>query len=125
MWTQNNDYAERGEIKRYAKRHPRETASCFENLSDVISALDAGCVPTQMPFGFYSSEGADVYRIGQTGVKHPCESRLYVYSCIINEVVYVLTMGDKTTQSDDINRAKAIVRKIKSDVQDKKSEERR
>ena len=34
-------------------------------------------------------------------------------------------MGDKTTQSDDINRAKAVVRKIKSDAQDKKGEEQR
>ena len=119
MWQQSSEYAEKGVIKRFVKRHPREAVSCFENLRDVVAALDAGGEPLRLPFGFYSSEGADVYRIGQTGVKHPCESRLYIYSCVINTTVYVLTMGDKSTQKDDINRSKAIVRRIKSDLAQK------
>jgi len=117
MWLQSSDYAEKGVIKRFVKKHPREAMSCFENLRDVIAALDAGGEPMRLPFGFYSSEGSEVYRIGQTGVKHPCESRLYIYSCVINTTVYVLTMGDKTTQQDDINRSKAIVRMIKRDLE--------
>jgi len=123
MWQQSSDYAEKGVIKRYVKKHPREAMSCFENLRDVVSALDAGGEPSRMPFGFYSSEGSEVYRIGQTGVKHPCESRLYIYSCVINTTVYVLTMGDKTTQQDDINRAKAIVKEIKKDLAANASQE--
>lgn len=120
MWQQSSEYAEKGVIKRFVKRHPREAVSCFENLRDVVAALDAGGEPLRLPFGFYSSEGADVYRIGQTGGKHPCELRLYIYSsCVINTTVYVLTMGDKSTQKDDINRSKAIVRRIKSDLAQK------
>lgn len=116
MWQQSSEYAEKGVIKRFVKRHPREAMSCFENLRDVVAALDAGGEPMRLPFGFYSSEGSEVYRIGQTGVKHPCESRLYIYSCVINTTVYVLTMGDKTTQQDDVNRAKAMVKTIKRDL---------
>lgn len=63
--------------------------------------------------GFLRSEGQGVYRIGQTGVKHARETRLYVHIDEAARVVRVLTMGGKDSQSDDIRRCHATARTLK------------
>lgn len=71
---------------------------------------------TAIPYGFIRSEHEDVYRIGQTNVEHPHETRLYVYACVIRTTIYILTVGDKSTQQLDINACRAKARELKSQL---------
>ena len=112
-WTLSEDLAERSRFKEYNRKHPREYAACFANLSTVLDLLRQFRAVKGFQVGFLRSEGQGVYRIGQTGVKHARETRLYVH---IDEAVYVvrvLTIGDKDSQSDDIRRCHATVGKLK------------
>ena len=116
MWIESYEFADANRMKHYAKKHRREYVSCLANLADVITALNKGATITAIPYGFFRSEHEDVYRIGQTNVKHPHETRLYVYACVIRTTIYVLTVGDKSTQQSDINSCHAKVRELKSQL---------
>jgi putative component of toxin-antitoxin plasmid stabilization module len=63
--------------------------------------------------GFFRSEGEGVFRIGQTGVESAKESRLYIYPDQKNQIMYILGIGTKDHQSEDINGAKATANEIK------------
>jgi hypothetical protein len=106
MWTPNHEYAEKAKFKKYAKKHPREFDSCFNNLDMLCQQLNLGLTLQQAEsgIGFFSSEGGDLYRIGQSGVPHAKETRLYVYALVSGGNVYVLTIGGKETQPADIAR---------------------
>ena len=97
-------------LKRYAKRHPRETASCFNNLDLVLRALNQGTPFVQLSFGFFRPEGENLWRIGQTKVPHAKETRLYVYVRIVETTISTLLIGDKDEQPDDIRICKEIIR---------------
>jgi hypothetical protein len=116
MWIESYEFADANRIKHYAKKHRREYVSFLANLADVITVLNSGAAVTAIPYGFFRSEHEDVYRIGQTNVKHPHETRLYVYACVIRTTIYVLTVGDKSTQQSDINACHAKARELKSQL---------
>lgn len=113
MWNAKKDYAEENRFKHYAKKHPREVASCFANLNRAIELLDGGMTLDQLAtMRFFSSEGGGLFRIGQTGIQHAHETRLYVYVTIVQEEMQILTIGDKSTQQQDINRCKDAIKDI-------------
>lgn len=73
-----------------------ELAACFSNLDHIVALLNRYKNIGAFQVGFFRSEGENVYRIGQTGVKHAVETRLYVYVYTTGHTVYILTIGDKT-----------------------------
>ena len=108
MWIIRSDYADKNRFKRYNKKHRNEVRSCTENLEHLTKFLnDGGTLQQAMTFGFFGSEGNDVYRIGQTKVKGARETRLYIYARIIGPDIQVLTIGDKSTQKEDVKNCKA------------------
>jgi hypothetical protein len=109
----NDDLAERSRFKEYNRKHQREYAACFSNLTQLMTLLQQYGGVKGFQVGFLRSEGQSVYRIGQTGVKHARETRLYVHIGETARVVRVLTIGDKDSQSDDIRRCHAIARTLK------------
>lgn len=114
-WSDNRDLAERSRFKDYNKKHPREFASCFVNLGLVMDLLNRHGGVKGFQVGFFKSEGKNVYRIGQTGVKHAQETRLYVHIDEASRCVRVLTIGDKSSQSDDIRRCHDVAKNLKGE----------
>lgn len=112
-WTVLDDLAERSRFKEYNRKHPREYAACFSNLLQLVELLQQFGGVKGFQVGFLRSEGQGVYRIGQTGVKHARETRLYIYIDEAGRTVRVLTIGDKDSQSDDIRRCHAEARRLK------------
>ena len=89
-------------IRRYAKKHAKEVLHCFKNLAVLVERLNGGVTLQQaLTFGFFGSEGEDVYRIGQER-KGMRETRLYIHAMIVGGEIRVLTIGDKDTQSRDV-----------------------
>jgi hypothetical protein len=113
-WPIENGYASAGKFKKFASQYPREYASLFANLDKVLGILREGGKMGSFQIRFFRSEGTGVFRIGQSGVPSAKESRLYVYPDEQNHIMYVLTIGTKERQSEDIAEAKAIVHHIKN-----------
>ena len=114
-WSENRDLAERSRFKDYYKKHPREYASCFVNLGLVIDLLNRHGGVKGFQVSFFRSEGKNVYRIGQTGVKHAQETRLYVHVDEAIRCIRILTIGDKSSQADDIRRCHEVARNLKGE----------
>jgi hypothetical protein len=113
-WQVETSYASAGKFNRFAKKHAAEYDSLFANLEKIMRLLRAGSKFGSFSVGFFRSEGDGVYRIGQTGVRSAKESRLYVYPDAPKNIMYVLAVGDKDSQQDDINEAKRTVKQIKN-----------
>jgi hypothetical protein len=116
MWKINSatdDYDKRR--RWYEKNRPRELGAINENLAKYLAALNNGAKPLQIKDGAIRSEGGDVYRISQHGSTFGklAETRLYVYPDVEASVLHLLTIGDKRTQSEDIQFGKECVKAIK------------
>jgi len=112
-WQIENAYASPNKFKRFAGKHPAEFDSLFANLNKVKRLLECGHKIGGFRVAFFRSEGEGVYRVGQTGVHSAKESRLYVFPDEQNHLMYILNVGDKDSQSRDIDESKQIVRRIK------------
>ena len=113
MWKLKRDFADEKRFVRYARKHRAEYLACFANLERLQAALNAGFTLQHCTFGFFSGEGMDVYRIGQTGVPHAHETRLYIYAEIVGKEIQLLTIGDKKSQKHDINLCHTRVQEIR------------
>lgn len=113
-WNIDNEFKDENRFKRYAKKHHSEYVSCMARFADVLMRFDQVNHPHLIGKGYFQSEGEDVYRISQARVQNSREVRLYIYVCLIESKLYPITIGDKETQQDDINRCHEVSRKIKS-----------
>jgi hypothetical protein len=115
-WSIENKYAMSKKFETFAASRPREFASMFANLDRIVRHLNGGAKIGGFQIGYFRPEGEGVYRIGQTAVQHAKESRLYIFPNQNNHTIYTRTIGTKDRQSDDINEAKAIAGKIKTEI---------
>ena len=112
-WQLDLTHASPGKFKKFAGKYRREYVSLFANLEKIMGLLRAGQKLGSFQVGFFRSEGQGAYRIGQTGVPSAKESRLYVFPEEQGHVMYVLTIGTKEGQADDINEAHRIAKGLK------------
>jgi hypothetical protein len=114
MWRQvpTDEFTKR--VKRWPKKYRRELGAMLANLQTILSALQAGSKVESLEFGFVHHEPGGVLALDQkgggAGLK-PC--RLYTYPHVDEEVLHVITMGDKNSQSEDIKYAKAFADGVK------------
>ena len=106
MWDiERTDEFER-RFKRYEKKHPRELTAVLANLNRLQAGLRAGANPRNLPFGFLHREQRGVLAVDQKGGgKSLAQTRLYLYLEIVDQVIHLITLGDKTTQKDDVKTA--------------------
>jgi len=115
MWKtlQTDEFDRR--FKRYEKKAPRELQAVLDNLDLFLEALKAGVKPKPPAFGFLHVEPSDVLAIDQKGGGNKlAQTRLYVYPDTTAKTLYLLTLGDKTSQREDIKNCKAFVEHIKT-----------
>lgn len=112
-WQIDIAHASPGKFKKFSGKYRREYVSLFANLDKIMGLLRAGQKLGSFQVGFFRPEGQGVYRIGQTGVPSAKESRLYVFPEEHGHVMYVLNIGTKEGQSDDINEAHRIAKGLK------------
>ena len=110
MWDKNHDHASRSKFKKYGNKHRKEYLSCFANLDMFIGFLNMEIKPSLATFGFMHHEGGGLYAIAQTKVRSPKETRLYIYCNETTETVFILGIGDKDSQRNDIREAKGLVK---------------
>jgi hypothetical protein len=113
--------------KRYAKNRPAELKAVLENLDKYLQSLQAGVKPLQIKAGFIHPEPQGVVAIDQKGgVKNLAQTRLYIFSDVEAETLYLIAMGDKNSQKSDIQACREFVNDLlkqkASDGEDKREE---
>lgn len=97
-------------FKRYEKNRPRELEAVLDNLGVVQENLLQGGNPQKLPYGFIHIEPRGVVAIDQKGGgKSLAETRLYVYLDRDEQIIHLITLGDKTTQKADVKTSSDYV----------------
>lgn len=122
-WTikESADYAK---AKRgFAKACRPEVNAVIANIATIIRALDAGSKVEQIKKenGFVHGEyPLDIISIDQTGhgkKSKPKALRAYVWASMSEKVLYVMILGDKSEQENDVRTCVATVREIKKELE--------
>lgn len=115
-------------FKKLKKQHRNECLNAVDNLDTYFQALAEGAKPAQLsPQGFVHNEREGAYAVDQTMQRDKSkprrrvntEVRLYVYPDEAAEVLYVIQIGGKGSQSRDVNEVHEFVRDIKADSEEK------
>jgi hypothetical protein len=113
------DYEKRK--KDFTKSWPHEMQAIATNLNRVLQSLENGARPEQLTLlgGFvHGGYPLGIISVDQTGHEKPSKPkalRLYLYPDATEQTLYVLLLGDKQRQSDDVKLCKEFVaRKIAS-----------
>ena len=121
MWELNRDYLNVRQIKRYAKLHRTELASCGDRIEEVIGLLNKGVSFADIRAGFIHNEGQGLFAVGNVRTPSARESRLYFYLYFSGEELYLLGIGDKDSQQRDIAAHRRTINRIRIDIQRKRT----
>jgi len=114
MWSlvKTDEYERRH--KRFEKKRPKELAAVLDNLDTVFTALKAGAKPQQIHMGCIHAEPHGMLALDQKGGgKNLAQTRLYIYPDPDSEIVYVITVGAKDTQPEDIKLCAEYVEQLR------------
>lgn len=97
--------------KWYEKKRPRELKAVLTNLEKYLVALRQGAKPKQIQAGWIHPEPMDIVALDQKGGNGGKlqQTRLYVFPELEPEILHIIAIGGKDTQSDDIDFAKRYV----------------
>jgi hypothetical protein len=122
MWTvkANAEFDQR-QRKLQKQGRSRELAVVARNLERYLQALELGTKPKQIQCGWVHQEPLDIFAITEKGAnevlgknkaKGLVPTRLYVFPEIEKQILHAITVGDKSTQHDDIQYSKQYVRAV-------------
>ncbi len=107
-------------LKQFIKKHPKETTAMLSNLDTYFKTLIAGVKPLQAQsgHGFIHTESHGAIAIDQKGTKgKPTQTRLYVYADADTCTLYLITVGDKKTQSNDNSTCREFIVSLREQKQ--------
>lgn len=91
------------EVKYYQKKRPSELAAVIRNLGRYLAQLNVLKNPRQAMAGYLHHEPAGVVAIDQKGGGGNLEeTRLYTFADDAKKIVYLITIGNKSSQPADI-----------------------
>ena len=98
----------------YSKKHPHELASVLRNLSRYMAQLSVAPNAKSVKAGYLHDEPPGVVAIDQrgTGAGNLQETRLYTFANEAEKVLYIITLGNKSTQARDIAFSKEFVKSL-------------
>ena len=102
--TETTDKYERS-YKKYARKRPNELKVVLDNLDTYFRTLVKLGNPLQIKAGFIHHEPKGIKAIDQKGGGQKVklkQTRLYIYPNLENKILYLLIIGDKTSQRDDL-----------------------
>jgi hypothetical protein len=125
MWEIETSLQWEKDRKFYEKKRPRELAAVLRNLDRYQKMLLGAPNSKTVQAGFLHSEPSRVVAIDQKGGGAALqETRLYTYADDKNKILYIITVGNKDEQQDDISFAKDFVSNLfNSDATDEYGEE--
>ena len=121
MWTLEHSPEFEKRLKRFRKKRPKELTAVLTNLDRYLKSLNLGSKPKQIQGGWIHPEPRDIVALSQqgAGIKGSlAEARLYVWPDNQTKVLHVITLGEKSTQSDDIKLSTDYVQEIEKERSD-------
>ncbi|EKD26308.1 MAG: hypothetical protein ACD_79C01270G0006 [uncultured bacterium] len=104
-------------LKEYSKNHPDEVLCVLDNLNKYFFMLENGVKPRLISMGCIHIEPKGIIALDQKGSKGKLkQTRLYIYPDEEKEILYVMTLGDKHSQSDDIKECIKFVDDIRKGI---------
>lgn len=104
-------------LKSFRKRYPREVSVLFHNLKRYIKAIEGLSDIKSFRAGYLHPEGNGIVAIGQSSADKRlgvlAETRLYIHVRIRNDTVFLLTIGNKQSQQQDIQTSKKHITELK------------
>ena len=104
------------DYKYYSKKHPDELTAVLDNLDTYLMLLHACASPLQATAGFIHNEPDGMKAIDQKGSKSRNklqQTRLYTYAHHEKNILYLLGIGGKSRQGEDIQRCREFVHLIR------------
>jgi hypothetical protein len=118
MWTLSPQADFERRRKRYEKKRRRELVAVLGNLDRFFKALLAGTRPYHVKGGFVHYEPHGVIALTEQGGGGSLQAtRLYTYPSESEEVLYLITLGDKQTQPADIKYCSQFVESLNNPQQ--------
>lgn len=100
--------------KWYEKKRPSELAAILTNLDRYLRQLNVAANAKCVQAGFLHVEPAGVLAIDQKGGGGNLqETRMYVYANQASNVLYLITIGNKSEQHSDIEFCKNFVANLR------------
>jgi len=100
--------------KHYEKKNPEILSALANNLNCYHDSLKKNILPQNITAGFiHSKYPHGIKSIDQSGGERKLkEARLYIYPDTDEEVLYLLTIGDKKSQPGDVKICNAYVKDL-------------
>ena len=112
-WTQRWCEDAQKRLKKFGKKWKHEVRNVADNLTTLIASVEEGSRSEQLKkLGFVRSEPSGILAIDESGPGKGSRMkalRLYVYLHEEKEDLYILTLGDKDSQEDDIKLSQVFV----------------
>jgi hypothetical protein len=101
--------------KKYEKKQPAELIAILDNLDRYFKIICNGTHPQFVVLGCLHDEGKGVRALDQKGGGKGKlrQTRLYVYPDIDQKILYLITIGDKKSQKEDIKLSADFVIRLK------------
>lgn len=120
MWELEPHIGFESQLKKFSNKHEDEASATLNNLETYLSVLKrTNNVQAANHQKFVRREPDGIVAIDERGGKIDSKqgklkaTRLYVYAYVDNETVYLLGIGGKDSQKQDIETCRKKVRQIK------------
>ena len=124
MWEPAKAKGFENNLKKFDRKHPKETEAVLANLQTALDVLnETNNVKKVRKLNFARKEPEGIIaldsrgtKLKRTGTKLKA-TRLYIYAVEINFTLYLLRIGDKDSQVQDLKTCRNSVRKIKRELE--------
>ena len=100
-------------LRYYEKKHPDELAAVLNNLNRYMSLLKTAPNSRSIQAGFLHGEPGGVVAIDQKGGGGNLqETRLYTVAVDSQQIVHLITIGNKADQPSDVSYSKAFAESL-------------
>ncbi len=102
------------DIKKYTKSHPVETSHMLANSRKLLEALNNSIPVCDITAGFIHHEPKGIKAVDQKGPTKGKlkQTRMYIYPELDEKKSHFICIGDKQSQSKDIDYSKKYVDKL-------------
>ena len=101
--------------RHYSKRHPKELAAILRNVQRYRALLKTSLNSRAVQAGYLHPEPGGVVAIDQKGGgANLQETRAYTYADDEKKILYLITIGNKSSQGSDIALSKNFVRDLRT-----------
>lgn len=127
MWTIKCSPRWERDLRKCEKKHQAELANALQKLDTYFRTLQAGVDPRQVDSVRYRTEASGVIAFDERGPKRRSSERgvggkqvtaavrLYALADPKTQSLWVLAIGDKSSQASDIRYCSSFVKSLKAD----------